>query len=108
MSMSVPSAATGSRLVVLSDRQGFDRRWFAAKLEAVYVPGNEAEAVADIGEAIARYGRDVKVVSGRHCYEDFVYNATTRAIVDMSAMSRAGWDAGRSAFFIEAGCENWS
>jgi FAD/FMN-containing dehydrogenase len=93
---------------VLSDRQGFDRRWFAANLEAVYVPKNDAEAVALVGEAISRYGRDVKVVSGRHCYEDFAYNGTTKAIVDMSSMTRVGWDEQRSAFFAEAGCENWS
>ena len=106
--MAAPPASTGLRPVVLSDRQGFDRRWFAPNLEAVYVPGNDAEAVAQIGEAISRYGRDVKVVSGRHCYEDFVYNGTTKAIVDMSTMNRVGWDEQRGAFFVEAGCENWS
>ncbi|WP_410586292.1 FAD-binding protein [Amycolatopsis sp. lyj-23] len=102
------SASIGSRPVVLSDRQGFDRRWFAPALEAVYVPKTDTEAVTQVGEAISRYGRDVKVVSGRHCYENFVYNETTRAIVDMSTMNRAGWDDRRGAYFIEAGCENWS
>ncbi|NUR60956.1 MAG: FAD-binding protein [Catenulispora sp.] len=97
-----------SRPVVLSDRQGFNRRWFAAELEAVHVPQNDAEAVAQIGEAVSRYGRDVKVVSGRHCYENFVYNSTTKAVVNMSSMNRAGWDKQRAAFFVEAGCENWT
>lgn len=106
--MSTPSASSGSRPLVLSDRQGFNRRWFAPQLEAVYVPRNDDEAVAQVGEAISRYGRDVKVVSGRHCYENFVYNDTTRAVVDMSSMTRVGWDEGRAAFFVEAGCENWS
>lgn len=106
--MSSQPAGIGTRPVVLSDRQGFNRRWFAPKLEAVYVPKDDAEAIALIGEAISRFGRDVKVVSGRHCYEDFAYNGTTRAIVDMSAMNRVGWDEGRGAFFVEAGCENWS
>lgn len=106
--MSTPSARIGSRPVVLSDRQGFDRRWFASELEAVYVPKNDVEAVKQVGEAISRYGRDVKVVSGRHCYENFIYNGTTKAIVDMSSMNRVGWDERRAAFFIEAGCENWS
>ncbi|MFD0636734.1 hypothetical protein ACFQ9X_39350 [Catenulispora yoronensis] len=69
---------------------------------------NDAEAVTQIGEAVSRYGRDVKVVSGRHCYEDFAYNDTTKAIIDMSSMNRAGWDDRRGAFFVEAGCENWS
>jgi len=98
----------GSRPVVLSDRQGFDRRWFAPSLEAVYVPKNDAEAVAQVSEAISRYGRDVKVVSGRHCYEDFAYNRSTKAIIDMSSMSHVGWDQGRGAYFVEAGCENWT
>lgn len=106
--MSTSSASVGSRRVVLSDRQGFNRRWFAPRLEAVYVPKNDAEAVAQISEAISRYGRDVKVVSGRHCYENFAYNDTTKAIVDMASMNRAGRDERRDAFIIEAGCENWS
>jgi len=106
--MSTRSTSIGSRPVVLSDRQGFDRRWFASKLEAVYVPKNDAEVLTQVGEAISRYGHDVKVASGRHCYENFAYNDTTRAIVDMSSMNRVGWDEGRSAFFVEAGCENWS
>lgn len=98
----------GSRPVVPSDRQGFNRRWFAPNLEAVYIPENDAEAVAQVGEAISRYGRDVKVVSGRHCYEDFIYNDSTKAVVDMAAMNRVGWDEQRSAYFVEAGCENWT
>lgn len=106
--MATLSSRAASRPVVLSDRQGFDRRWFARNLEAVYVPGNDAEAVAQVGEAVSRYGRDVKVVSGRHCYEDFAYNDTTKAIVDMSSMNNVGWDAQRSSFFAEAGCENWT
>ncbi|GAA4700003.1 Berberine and berberine like [Promicromonospora umidemergens] len=106
--MSNSPASTGSRPIVLSDRQGFDRRWFASKLEAVYVPKNDTEAVSQITDAISRHGRDVKVVSGRHCYENFVYNGSTRAIIDMSSMNRVGWDKERSAFFVEAGCENWS
>lgn len=106
--MSTPYPNIGSRPVVLSDRQGFNRRWFAANLEAVYVPTNDTEAVTQIGEAVSRYGRDVKVVSGRHCYENFAYNDTTKAVIDMSAMTRVGWDEQRAAFFVEAGCENWS
>ncbi|MBL0885237.1 FAD-binding protein [Myceligenerans indicum] len=99
---------TGSRRVVPSDRQGFDRRWYASQLEAVYVPRDDAEAVTQLDQAVSRYGSDVKIVSGRHCYENFVYNATTRAVLDLSSMNRAGWDDRRNAFFVEAGCENWS
>jgi hypothetical protein len=96
------------RPVVLSDRQGFDRRWFATNLQAVYVP-THAEQVADhVTTAIRAYGRDVKVASGRHCYENFVYNASTRAVIDMSALNQVGLDPDRNAFFVDAGCENWT
>jgi hexose oxidase len=97
----------GSRPVVPSDRQGFNRRWYAPKLDAVYVPRNDEEAVIHVGEAISRYGGDLKVVAGRHCYENFVYDDATRAIIDMSAMNRAGRAEGRPGFFVEVGCENW-
>ena len=96
------------RPVVLSDRQGFDRRWFAPNLQDVYVP-TRADEVADcLTAAIRAHGRDVKIASGRHCYEDFVYNSATRAIIDMSALGQAGFDPVRNAFFVDAGCENWT
>ncbi len=99
---------TGSRPVVLSDRQGFDRRWFAANLQAVYVPTHPEQVADCLTAAIKAYGRDVKVTSGRHCYENFVYNATTRAVIDMSALNQVGFDPARNAFFVDAGCENWT
>jgi FAD/FMN-containing dehydrogenase len=106
--MSTSTPGIGSRPLVLSDRQGFNRRWFAPNLEAVYVPRNDAEAVAYVQEAVSRYGRDVKVVSGRHCYENFIYNDSVRAVIDMASMNRVGWDEHQSAFLVEAGCENWT
>jgi FAD binding domain/Berberine and berberine like len=102
------TAPEGSRPVVLSDRQGFDRRWFAPNLQAVYVP-THADQVADcVTAAITAYGRDVKVTSGRHCYENFVYNDATRAVIDMSALNQAGFDPVRKTYFVDAGCENWT
>jgi hypothetical protein len=74
----------------------------------VYVP-THAEQVADcLTAAIRAHGRAVKIASGRHCYEDFVYNGATRAILDMSALNQAGFDPVRNAFFVDAGCENWT
>lgn len=96
------------RPVVLSDRQGFDRRWFAHNLKAVYVP-THAEQVADcVTAAITAYGKDVKVTSGRHCYENFVYNSDTKAVIGMSALNHVGFDPARKAYFVDAGCENWT
>lgn len=97
-----------SRPVLPSDRQGFNRRWFAPRLERIYVPSRAEDVAACLEEAIARHGRGVKVVSGRHCYEGFVYNESTTSIIDMSAMSRAGFDPQRRAYFVDAGCDTWS
>jgi len=97
-----------SRTPLLSDRQGFDRRWFAANLQDVFAPTRLDELAAGVGAAIARHGRAVKVASGRHCYENFVYNTTTRAVVDLSALNQAGYDRERQLFFVDAGCENWT
>lgn len=98
----------GASALLLSDRQGFDRRWYAPDLAAVYVPTCEADVVIAVEAAVGRYGRDVKIVSGRHCYEGFAYAAGTRAIIDLSALNQVGRDPATGMFFIDAGCENWT
>jgi FAD/FMN-containing dehydrogenase len=71
---------------LFSDRQGFNRRWYAPNVEARYgTPGA------------------VKVVSGRHCYESFVYDMTTRVIVDVSLLRGIGYDQA-DGFWIESVC----
>jgi len=105
------SASAGhvvSRPVLPSDRQGFNRRWFAPNLQRVYVPNTSQDVAVCLEQAVAQEGRGVKVVSGRHCYEDFVYNEGTDAVIDMSALDQAGWDPDRKAYFIQAGCDNWA
>ncbi len=99
---------TATRPIVISVRRGFDRRWFAPTLQAVYVPTHADEVADCLTAAITTYGRDVKVTSGRHCYENFVYNSTTRAVIDMSALNQVGLDPARNAYFVDAGCENWT
>jgi hexose oxidase len=94
--------------LILSDRQGFNRRWYASTLEAVYVPTELDEVARCVGAALSSYGRDVKVTSGRHCYENFVYNESVRAVIDMSALNQVGFDPMRRAYFIDAGCEIWT
>jgi len=93
---------------MLSDRQGFDRRWFAANLEAVYAPTRPDQVAVCLTEAVGRFGSAVKIASGRHCYENFVYNPTTRAVLDLSSLNQAGFDAEHGLFFVDAGCENWT
>ena len=94
--------------ILLSDQQGFDRRWFAPNLNAIYAPTEPDEVAGCVTDALATYGKDVKITSGRHCYENFVYNDSTRAVIDMSGINQIGYDTVRNAYFVDAGCENWS
>ena len=94
--------------ILLSDQQGFDRRWFAPYLQAVYAPTQPNQVAACVTDALVTYGKDVKITSGRHCYENFVYNDSTRAVIDMSGINQIGFDNARDAYFVDAGCENWS
>jgi len=94
--------------ILLSDKQGFDRRWFAPNLSAVYAPTQLEQVAQCVTDALATYGKDVKITSGRHCYENFVYNDSTRAVIDMSGVNQIGFDSARNAYFVDAGCENWT
>lgn len=96
------------RPLILSDRQGFDRRWFAPNLQAVYVPNHIDQVAGCVDAALASYGKAVKIASGRHCYEDFVYNASTLAVIDLSALNQVGFDPVHDAWFVDAGAENWT
>jgi hypothetical protein len=74
----------------LSDRQGFNKRWFAdSSALQVYRP-TSAQSVYDAVIAIQASGISgsaVQVTCGRHCYEGFVYNENTRAIIDVTALT---------------------
>ena len=96
------------RPLILSDRQGFDRRWFAPNLQAVYVPNHIDQVAGCVDAALASYGKAVKIASGRRCYEDFVYNASTLAVIDLSALNQVGFDPVHDAWFVDAGAENWT
>ena len=52
--------------ILLSDQQGFDRRWFAPYLKAVYAPVQPDQVAACVTDALVTYGKDVKISSGRH------------------------------------------
>lgn len=104
-----PSAApTLSRYPLLSDRQGFDRRWYAPALNVVYTPANAADVVTAMTAAIqAGYQPgQIQITCGRHCYEDFVYNANTRCIIDMTGLRSYGYDPSRG-YYMDVGNGNW-
>ncbi len=90
-----------------SFKQGFNRRWLAKNCESVYVCYDTNGAVAALDDAIRHYGKNVKIKSGGHCYENFVFSADTKAIIDVSAMNRCGYDP-EKGYYLEAGGTNWS
>ncbi len=98
---------TGTNPRFPSFLQGFNRRWFAGSCEAVYVCYDAAGTAASLEEAIQLYGKNVRIKSGGHCYENFVFNETTKAIIDVSAMDRCGFDPNKG-YYLESGGTNWS
>jgi hypothetical protein len=87
--------------------QGFNRRWFAGNCKSVYLcftPAGTAEALDD---AIKLFGKNVKIKSGGHCYENFVFNDGTGAILDVTPMGGYGFDDQRG-YYLESGGTNWS
>ena len=87
--------------------QGFNRRWFAQNCEYVYLCYS-AQGVADaLEQAIGLFGPNVKIKGGGHCYEDFVFNPETKAIIDVGPLGEAGYDPERG-FYLGSGGTNWS
>lgn len=89
--------------------QGFNRRWFASKLKTVYLPHSTEEALCCAEDALFKFPLgSVKVLSGAHSYEGFVFNDDVRAIISVSAMEREyGYDPDKG-FFLSSGDTNWN
>jgi FAD/FMN-containing dehydrogenase len=83
--------------------RGVNQRFVAAP-EAVRLVTEPAQ-VLQIVQAAATAGERVTLRSGGHCYCDFVSNAQTQVIIDMSGMHGIGYDASRNAFCVEAGAQ---
>lgn len=82
---------------------GTNRRWVASP-ESVHLVESTEEVRRAVQEAI-RTGRRISVRSGGHCYADFVYNAETQLVVDLSLMDRIYYDPARKAFAVESGAQ---
>lgn len=100
-----PISATDPRFP--SFLQGFNQRWQAGFCEVVYVCYSPEGVAAALEEAIFRYGKNVKIKSGGHCYENFVFSAETKAIIDVSAMNNCGYDP-EKGYYLDSGGTNWS
>ncbi|WP_306048096.1 FAD-binding protein [Oceaniradius stylonematis] len=96
----------------LSDRQGFNRRWFAPDTNLVlYRPQSSADVLAAVTE-LYEGGYDpasVQATCGRHCYEGFVYNDATRALIDLTGLKGFGTATvnGAETLYIDVGYGNW-
>ena len=87
--------------------RGFNMRWLANNCEAVYTCYNTKGTVAALEDAIQHYGKNVKIKSGGHCYEDFVFSGDTKAIIDVTPMNETGFNPVRG-YFLGSGGTNWS
>jgi hexose oxidase len=111
----ITDAATGYQKIIVSEKdgrfpsflQGFNRRWMARHCQAVYLCHTTEGTAEALEEAISLYGSGVKIKSGGHCYEDFVFGEDTRAIIDVTPMSGYGY-AEERGYYLESGGTNWS
>ena len=109
-----------SRALSVSDRQGFNRRWYADQLESIYAPATSQEVVEDLTTALSSYPvpGQIRIVCGRHCYEDFVYErGKTKCIIDVSQINQVAQvmlppDPGKTMldarYELGAGTANWN
>jgi hexose oxidase len=88
--------------------QGFNRRWSALECRVVYLPITETGAEIALDRVLgAGLGNSFSVNSGGHCYEDFVYNPSIFAVIDLSLLNAIGFDSGTGAYFAQPGAHNW-
>jgi hexose oxidase len=87
--------------------QGFNRRWSAPQCTAILLPLNEAGAQLAVARAIAAGPGNFRVRGGGHCYEDFVFNAGTQTLIDVSLLNDVGFDAQNNVYYAESGGTNW-
>jgi hypothetical protein len=109
------AAGTGSDPIVLSPGsaqfvgliQGFNRRWLAPNCAIILVPLTEEGARLALQNATEFGAGNFQVRGGGHCYEDFVFNAKTTLLIDMSLLNEVGFDAERQVYFAQSGGTNW-
>src|SRR4030095_2710754 len=114
--VAAPGGNAGSDVLILHPSspqfrgltQGFNRRWTTPNVAVVLVPLTEAGAEAALAHVLAGgYGQNFRVRGGGHCYEDFVYNAETQALIDVSLLNRIGYDERNGVYFAAGGGTNW-
>jgi hexose oxidase len=105
----------GSDLLVLDPNspqfidltQGFNRRWSAPNCRLIFLPLTEAGAQEALARAIATGPGRFRVRGGGHCYEDFVFNEGTLAVIDVSLLNEIGFDTQSGVYYAQSGGTNW-
>lgn len=88
--------------------RGYNSRWTAPNAKVVYLPLRESGIASALAAARdAGYKSNLRIRGGAHCYEDFVFNASTAAIMDMSLLNEVGFDAATGMYFAQAGANNY-
>jgi len=86
---------------------GFNMRWKASNCEKIYLC-NTAEGVRQaVDAAISLYGAgSLKIISGGHCYENFVFNDSTKAVINVTPLLDWGYDDTKG-YYLSSGDTNW-
>ena len=100
----VPTDGTDVRGYSL--QQGFNRRWFGTNVEYIYLCFDAQGVVDALEEIIPEYGGSFAIKGGGHCYENFVYNSSVKAIIDVSPMNDVQQDSS-GTIIMGAGATNW-
>ncbi|MFE3546385.1 FAD-binding oxidoreductase [Nocardia sp. NPDC059177] len=83
--------------------RGYNRR-FLARPDRIFVPANAEEVRDAVARAVAE-NSTLAVRSGGHCFDDFVDNARTRSLIDLSKLNAVRWDEQHRAFSVDAGAD---
>ncbi|MDK2593547.1 FAD-binding protein [Pseudoalteromonas obscura] len=76
----------------------------------VYRPTNRADVVLafqDIIDTKEIKPHEVQITCGRHCYESFVYNGETKAIIDVGSLNGFDYSKKPDTIEMEIGLSNW-
>ena len=87
---------------------GFNMRWRSSNCERIYLTNTPEGVRQAVDETISLYGAGkTKIMSGGHCYENFVFNEDTFAVINVTPLLDWGYDEEHEAYFLSSGDTNW-
>lgn len=105
-----PVAEVAPKVVLPGDAEyapltlrGYNRR-FVARPAKIYLPVDAEETRSAVRSAVAE-GLRIATRSGGHCFDGFVDDPQTRAIIDLSRMRGVYFDERHNAYSVAAGAE---